>query len=254
MPIGTWLGLAAATAGAVLVAGGAIALRVIGARLGTGRRLAGAEHLAVGALVSGRTLPPRSVRISGRVRCPEPITTADGDRLVAYHRDIEVELPRVGWRTVERLRETRPFELWDHDGSVTVDPAAAAEPMVVIPHVWHGLPDELADEQRPALERLESHHGAATAARATTRMISVVDRLLVLAEVEGPAHPDPRSAVRLRAPRGGYVISNLELDEAMRLLGGPRRGLLTAAIVGLASGMTLLVVGLAVAVLAWVIT
>jgi hypothetical protein len=53
-------------------------------------------------------------------------------------------------------------------------------------------------------------------------MVSVVERLLVLARVER----DAGGTVILRPPPGGYVVSTLELDDAMRLLGGPRRRLL----------------------------
>jgi hypothetical protein len=73
-------------------------------------------------------------------------------------------------------------------------------------------------------------------------MISVIDRLLVLAGVERHA-----GAVRLRPPPGGYVISALELDEAMRLLGGPRRRWLPVAVLATLTGALLTVIGLAAA-------
>ncbi len=59
-------------------------------------------------------------------------------------------------------------------------------------------------------------------ARSITRTVSVVERLLLLASVVR----DEAGAIWLRPPPGGYVISTLELDDAMRLLGGPHRRVL----------------------------
>ncbi len=61
-------------------------------------------------------------------------------------------------------------------------------------------------------------------ARSITRTVSVVERLLLLASVVR----DEAGAIWLRPPPGGYVISTLELDDAMRLLGGPHRRVLLA--------------------------
>lgn len=223
--------------GALLVAAGAIGLRRSGARTGMARRLAGARQVRVGELLNLDPLPERAVRVAGRIRCPDPIVTATDDRLVALHRDVELQLPAGGWRMIERLRETRSFELWDHGGAMPIDPAEAAEPLVVIPHVWRGSPDELAVEHRPAVARLAAEGGDPRAARAVTRMVSVVEHLLVLAEVRRATD----GTVSLVPPAGGYVISGMELDDAMRLLGGPRKGLLlgSAAVLGIGLAMAL---------------
>jgi hypothetical protein len=160
------------------------------------------------------------------------MVTRDDERLVALHRDVEVRLGDGRWRTVERLRETRGFELYDHDGSLPLDIAAAAEPLIAIPHVWRGEAGELVDEShRAAVERLEREGLRPGAARSVTRGISVVDRLLVLAR---PEHEEQGSVV-LRPPEGGFIVSAVELPAAMRLLGGPRRAWMLAgsAVIGL---------------------
>jgi hypothetical protein len=158
------------------------------------------------------------------------------ERLVALHRDVEVRLPNGRWRTIERLRETRGFELWDHDGSLPLDASAAAEPLISIPHVWRGDASELSDaSHRAAVERLTVEGHPPRAARSVTRAISVVDRILVLTRAVRQA--DGRLA--LEPPRGGFVISALELDDAMRLLGGPRRGWMLAGLALMAAGVLL---------------
>ena len=237
------LALVVALIGAALAVGGLLALRASGARFAHGRRLAGAAELKVGELLELDELPEQAIRVAGRVRCPEPIVTPQDDRLVALHRDVEVLLPRGGWRRIEHLRETRTFELWDHDGSVLIDPAEAAEPLVSIPHVWRGSVDELDESYRPGLERVTAEHGAPTTARATTRMISVVDRLLVV----GRAERGSDGTTHLAPAAGGYIISALELDAGLRLLGGRRRGLLLVGAAAVAGGLLLATLGLVAA-------
>jgi len=228
-------------AGAALAATGWVLLRVSGARPGMARRLAGAREIKVGRLLDigpDGDLPRRPVRVVGRIRCGDPILTAEDDRLVAFHRDVEVQLPNGSWRPIERLRESRSFELWDHDGSLTIDPAAAHEPLVVLPHVWEGPPDELGEVYEAAVARIMSEVGPPAAARAVTRMLSVVERLMVLAEVRRAAE----GGIGLAPPRGGYVITSLELDEAMRILGGRRPRVLLAGMACLALGLVAMLV------------
>jgi hypothetical protein len=238
------LAIGVAIIGAVLVALGLAALRGSGAQFASGRRLAGARGMTVGAVLALDAPPPRPVRVSGRVRCPDPMVTDRDDRLVAVHRDVDVRVPRGGWRTIERLRETRAFDLWDHDGSLPVDPSHAAEPLVTIPHVWRGSPDQLEGPHAASVARLAAEGRSPVEARSTTRMVSVVDRLLVLADVER----DEAGGMRLVPPRGGYVIATLELDDALRLLGGGRRGLLAVAAVAVAGGLLLVTLGITFAI------
>jgi len=227
--------LALALAG-LLVLAGAVLARASGSQLSIGRRLAGAAGVRVGELLDMDPLPDRPVRVAGRIRCPDPMVTDRDERLVALHRDVEVRLPDGRWRTIERLRETRGFELWDHDGSVALDVSRAAEPLASIPHVWRGDASELEDEaHRSAVERLDREGRRPTVARSITRTISVVDRLLVLAR----AVRGPDGEVALAPPPGGFVISALELDDAMRLLGGPRRAWLLAGVVLIGLGVLL---------------
>jgi hypothetical protein len=206
----------------IAAAGGLLAIRRSGAEQGIARRLAGAREVRLSELFNMADLPPRPVRIAGRIRCNDPIVNSRGERLVAWHRDVQVQPSGGRWRSIERIRESRGFELWDHGGSLPVDPSDAAEPLVAIPHVWRGSASDLQDEAHlAAVGRLG---GGAMPARSITRSVSVVERLLVLASVVR----DEAGAIRLRPPPGGYVISTLELADAMRLLGGPRRRLLLA--------------------------
>ena len=220
------------------LAASSLALRMVGAQLAFARRLAGPREFRVGLLLDTGDLPDRPVRVSGRIRCRDPLQTGDGERLVAFHRDVEV-MAGGSWRSVERLRETRSFELWDHDGSLIVDPAASAEPLIAIPKVWRGDPALLEEPHASTVARLVERHGPATVARSVMRTLNVTDRLLVVAR---PSQWDD-GRVRLEPPPGGFVITNLALDDAMRLLGGPKRTVAVAGVVGIAIGAALVLIG-----------
>jgi hypothetical protein len=225
-----------------LVAGAAfVALRLIGAQLRLARRLAGARELSVADILTldAAAAPSRPVRVRGRVRTADPISGQGDEPLVAMHRDVAVWQPGSGWRTIERLRLTRSFDLWDHGGSLTVDPARAAEPLVTIPLVWEGSADDLGEPHSAAIARVALGHSQPARARAVTRTIGVADSLLVLAEVRIAGD----GSASLAPPAGGYVISSLALDDAMRVLGGGRRALLAAALIGLIGGTALALAG-----------
>ena len=215
-----------------------VALRWSGARPGTARRLAGPAEVKVGHLLDAGSLSPRAVRVSGRIRCRDPLHGDGGERLVAFHRDVDVRI-RGRWHRIERLRETRSFELWDHDGSLTVDPAHAAEPLIAIPKVWRGPAAALEEPHASAVARLVEREGAATEARAITRSVNVADRVLLLARAVRQGE-----RVRLEPPGGGYLITNLELPDAMRLLGGRHRRLVAGAVIGLALATALAAIGI----------
>jgi hypothetical protein len=220
---------------------GAALIRSSGADTRAGRRLAGARAAPLPALqdlAASDRLPPRPVRVAGRVRCANPLVTPDGDRLAALHRDVEVQMPDGRWRVIERLREARPIDLWERSSSVPLDLALLAEPLIGIPRVWEGSPAELGDTYRPAIDRVAGELGPLHRARATTRQVSLVDQLIVLAIPRRDEH----GRLRLEPPPGGFLAANVELDTAMRLLAGPRR---TRMLAGFAVGLVGAVVAVA---------
>jgi hypothetical protein len=223
--------------GLVVAAAALLVLRRSGSSPGRARRLAGPAEVKVGRLLDADALPPRPVRVAGRIRCRDPLVAADGERLVCFHRDVEV---RVGgnWRSVERVRETRSFDLWDHDGSLPIDPAGAAEPLITIPQVWRGDPAELEEPHATTVQRLAERYGPATEARAITRSVNVTDRLLVVAR---PVVDE--GTVALEPPDGGYLLTNLELPDAMRLLGGRHRRAAAGGVIALGIAVALIAVG-----------
>lgn len=228
-------GLAAAGIGAALI-------RSSGANTRAGRRLAGARRATLRDLrdlAAQDRVPPGPVRIEGRVRCDNPLVLPTGDRLAALHRDVEVKLPDGRWRVIERVREARAIDLWERTASVPLDLSQLAEPLITIPQVWEGAPQELGDSYRAALDRLATDVGPARRARATTRQITLVDELIVLAIPER----DDAGRLRLRPPPGGFLATNVDLDVAMRLLAGPQRQRMLAGFAIGALGLAAVVAG-----------
>ena len=235
--------LAVLTIGGGVALAGSLLVRLSGADWRTARRLAGAPIVSVenaAAAVTAGHSPSRPVQLRGRVRCADPIVTAAGERLAAVHRDVDVRIPSGGWRAVERIRDSRPIELWERRSSIVLDPAAVAEPLVTLPQVWHGAVEELPADLQPAVAALAAREGPLADARAITRTITLVDQLIVLA-VPGLG-ADGRPACL--PPAGGLIVSNLELDEAMRLLGGERPRMLTTGLATAAIGSVLAIIGL----------
>jgi hypothetical protein len=229
-------GLAAAGIGAVLI-------RSSGADTRAGRRLAGARSATIRDLhdlAARDQLPSGSVRVEGRVRCANPLVLPTGDRLAALHRDVEVQLPDGGWRLIERVREARTIDLWERTASVPLDLSQLAEPLITIPQVWEGAPQELGDSYHPALDRLAMEVGPVRRARATTRHITLVDELIVL----GLPERDDAGRLRLRPPPGGFLATNVDLDVAMRLLAGPQRQRMLAGFAVGAVGVAAAVAGI----------
>ena len=218
-------------------------IRASGANTGAGRRLAGAPGIALRDLhdlAEQGDLPRTAVRIEGRVRCADPIVNPAGERLALLHRDLELQSADGRWRTIERVRDARPVDLWQRSASVRLDLAQVAEPLIAIPLVWEGDPAELSASVQPAVERVRAEHGPPQRARATTRQVLLVDELIVLAT---PARDD-EGKLRVDPPPGGYLVTNTDLDVAMRLLAGPhRRRMVTGYALAFAS-LLVTVVGL----------
>jgi hypothetical protein len=224
--------------GGLAVALGAILVRSSGADTGAGRRLAGAPGIALRDLVERAErdqLPRTPVRIEGRVRCGNPLTGENGDPLALVHRDVEVQDAGGRWRPVERLRDARVIDLWERSASVQLDLTQIAEPLIAIPRVWEGAPAEIGPSLQPAVARIAAEGGTPRAARSTTRQVMLVDHLIVLVDTAR----DAAGHLRLEPPPGGYLVSTVELDVAMRLLAGPNRSRMLAGFGVVAAGAIL---------------
>ncbi|HJT64733.1 MAG TPA: hypothetical protein VJ839_08190 [Candidatus Limnocylindria bacterium] len=237
-----------ALGGLTIVAGVAL-VRWSGADTRAGRRLAGTRPASLSDLRAAAArdeLPRGEVRVEGRVRCSDPIRTADGERLALLHRDVEVEQPDGRWRLIERLRDARTIDLWERSTSVQLDLGQLAEPLITIPHRWEGTPAELDATHQPAVARVSAENRPPRRARAVTRQVMLVDQLIVVA-VPGRTTD---GALRLDPPSAGFLVATVELDVALRLLAGPHRRRMIAGYAVSAAGLLALAVGIGTLVLA----
>src|SRR5437899_3057358 len=158
------------------------------------------------------------------------------------------DLPAAATRPAVRARRCHDIGAClppDYGDRLTRDAPPARHPLRLRgawsgpPRLREGRADELGGELASGRARVGTEEGPPVAARAVTRTIAEVDRLLVLAQVRVAGG----GGAGLEPPPGGFVISALELDAAMRLLGGPHRRQLALAIAVLAVGGLLLVAG-----------
>ena len=250
MPAPVTVFLTVLVAGAMLLVVGVVTIRRSGARVATGRRFGGARAVSIAELqdlAAADRLPNRPVRIAGRVRCTDPLQEPGGDRVVALHRDVEVQLQDGAWRPIERLREARAMQLWERAVAIDLDLGQAAEPLISLPHVWEGTTAELGPSFRSAVARIIGPGDAPRPARSTTRRLTVVDQLIVLAA----ARRGPGGRAQLTPPPGGFLVTNLELDAAMRLLAGRGKSRMRWGFGLAVAGAALSVIGLVGAGAAW---
>jgi hypothetical protein len=227
-------------AGLLALALAALLLRTYGPRYRVARLLATvhpmplAEAVAVGEAGTGRY-----VRVTGRIDSEESFEDAARRPLVFRRTRVQVRT-RAGWRTVEDSREQVRFEIGDGLRSIGVDGDALDEGLVVIPRESAGTAADLPD-------RVPAGLPPATAVRVIVEQISAVEQAVVL----GVPVSEAGGAVTMTAGLGRpLILTTLEPDEAMRVIGEGRR--VRAALIAGAGilGAALLAVGLAWAALA----
>ncbi|TAK00062.1 MAG: hypothetical protein EPO36_09985 [Chloroflexota bacterium] len=230
--------LALAAGAAALIAAAAI-LGSLGPRQRVGRLLRAAPRVSVAeAIALGRAGGAPYVRIDGRIDSEAEFEDADHRPLVLRHTRIQV-LEEGGWRDLEVAREVVPFEVREGLDGIAIDGEAIAEGLVVIPRESVGVVGDLG-------ERIPDDVPDDRPARLVVELVSSVEHAIAL----GVPAVDPAGRPRLGPGRGRpLVLTTLEPDEAIRILGAgsSTRRRVAASLLLLAVG--LLVVGLALFVL-----
>jgi hypothetical protein len=222
-------------AGILVLAGGWIVVRRLGPRARVGRILASTSvvDLAVARSLatSGRT---RYVAVTGRVDASEEFED-EHHRPLVYRRTRLETLGRTGWTAIEDQLETVPFGLSEGPETIGLDGHDLDAGLVVVVREAEGTAGEIPD-RIPA--------GTPPDARVRLRIehLSSVDHALAL----GVPVVDPERGPMLRPGLGRpLVLTNLERDEALRLLASGRRRTAIAASALLVSGVVLAGLGMA---------
>jgi hypothetical protein len=221
--------------GALALVAGWISMQRLGPRARIGRILAATPVVDVstarGIAVAGRI---RYVGVLGRVDSDEEFEDEHHRPLVLRRTRLETLGPS-GWVAAEDVLETVPFQLTEGLESIAIDGHDLDAGLVTVVREAEGTAREIPD-RLPA--------GTPPDARARLRIehLSSVDHALAL----GVPVADPERGPMLRPGLGRpLVLTNLERDEAMRLLASGRRGTAMLASALLATGV--LLVGLGVA-------
>jgi hypothetical protein len=180
---------------------------------------------------------PRYVGVFGRVDSTREFVDENDRPLVIRRTRLELRSGR-GWTAFEDQREVVPFDISENLDHIAVDGDALDEGLVVVTRESVGTAADLA-ERAPAGTPPE------TPARLQVDLLTSVDHALVL----GVPDVDPDRGAILRPGLGRpLVLTNLEANEAMRLLADGRQGTTRAISLLLGGGTAAVLAGLAWAV------
>ncbi len=231
-------------AGLAAIAAGTLLLRTYGPRMRVGRLLAVTPAIAIGAareLAASGTR--RYVRVDGRLDADEEFHDENARPLVLRRRRIETRRGR-DWHLVEERLDAVRFRVREGLDEIEVDGAVLDAGLVTLPRESIGTAAEAAGSLAP--ETL-----AGIPAHATVRLR--IEQLSTVEHVSVLGVPTATTDGRLTMTAGTgrpLVVSTLERDEAMRVLGEGRRARPVAAAVALGGGLGTLAVGLLWALLA----
>jgi len=199
--------------GVVVFGAGIAVVRSFGQPGRIGRILAATRPVPIETAIAMAGSPDaRYVRVDGRIDSDEEFEDA-------AHRPLVLRLSRLElrrgerWEAVETKREAVPFTVGAGLAVIDVDGEALDEGLVVLPREAIGTAADVADRM-PAGTSLE------LLVRYRIRQVSSVEHAAVL----GLPVVGEDGRTRITAGRGRpLILTTLETDEAMRLLGGGRR-------------------------------
>jgi len=223
-----------ALAGVLVLLGGWGLMRSLGPQVRVGRILASTPIVPVASAtaLAGR---PRYVGVRGRVDADEEFEDADHRPLVFRRTRLEAERRPGRWVALEDHVERVPFEIHEGADAIAVDVDTLGEGVVVLARESVGTAADVPD-------RVPADLPPATPIRLRVEQISSVEHAIVL----GVPTPRPDGSVVLGPGLGRpLVLTTLEPREALRLVGGGRRGRAIAAGVALVGGAALIILGLA---------
>ena len=175
----------------------------------------------------------RYVGVLGRIDAEEEFEDEHHRPLVYRRTRLELRGPD-GWRAIHDGRETVPFEITETLATVAVDAGALDEGLIVVVRESEGTAAEIRD-------RVPEDTPPATPVRLRVEQLSSVDHALVLGVPVVDAERGPILRPGLGRP---LIVTNLERDEALRLLAAGRRGTAWLASGLLAAGLGLVGAGI----------
>ncbi len=223
-------------AGIVALVAGILVLRTYGPAFRVGRLLAATPEVGIDEARSLASGPARYVRVSGRIDAEDEFED-DAHRPLVFRRT-RLQLRRDDrWVTFEDRRERVTFEVRDGLEGIGVDDAALATGLVVVPRESVGTAADVADRVPPGTP-------PATPVRLRVEQVSSVEHAIVLGVPTLDDAGGPWLSAGLGRP---LILTTLEPDEAMRILGEGERRRPLIAMACLAGGIGLIAFGLVLA-------
>jgi hypothetical protein len=157
----------------------------------------------------------RFVRVHGRVSSEEEFPDEHDRPLVYRRKRLEIRQPDGRWQVAASETEGVPFGLESRSSFIGVDADQLGAGLIVVPRQAEGraadLPADLAATVEPGAE-----------ARLVVEQVSAVEH----AYVAGMPRSDGDGQVRMSSSDNRpLILTTLEIDAAMRLLGGGQRGM-----------------------------
>lgn len=221
-------------AGVLALAAGSASLRRLGAGARLGRILAATPVVPVAAArAMAEAGTRRYVGVQGRIDAEEEFEDEHQRPLVYRRTRLELRGPH-GWRPIHDGREVVPFEIVETLATVAVDAGALDEGLIVVVRESEGTAADIRD-------RVPEETPPGTPVRLRVEQLSSVDHALVLGVPALDAERGPILGPGLGRP---LILTNLERDEALRLLAAGRRGTAWLASALFAGGLGLVGAGI----------
>ena len=177
---------------------------------------------------------PRYVGVLGRIDAAETLEDENQRPLVLRRRRLELQDGRR-WTAFEDVREVVPFEISEGLDRIAVDGDALDDGLVVVSRESVGIAGDLGD-------RVPDGTDSSTPARLRMDILTSVDHALVIGVPTVDAVRGPILRPGLNRP---LILTNLEPNEAIRLLGAGRRGTARTISLLLGGGTAAVLVGVA---------
>ena len=203
---------------------GALLLRRSGSGWRVGRLLSAAPQrsLAEAAAIAASG-EPAYIRIHGRIDSAEEFPADDGKPLVFRRRRLQRGDGRSGWQTFDDERLAVPFGLSERGQRVAIDTETLGAGLVVVARESVGVAaDVTADAVTGTLPDLPPD----TPVRLRIEQVSAIDHATAAGRPSLAADGSVVLGPGLGRP---LLLTTLELDEAMRVLGADRRNELLLA-------------------------
>lgn len=231
-------GILLAIAGIVVLGAGIVALRRTGDAWRVGRLLAVAPHLPLEAVAeAARSGEERLVRVHGRIGSDEEFPDENDKPLVYRRQRLEWTDPAGKRQVAEDDRLAVPFGLEERGTFVAVDLDALGDGLVVVPRIAEGTAGELPDAVRTRIPAARLPADPATPVRLRVDQLSAVEHATAVGVPRIGADGEPVLTAGLGRP---LIVTPLDPDAAMRVLGAERRRTVRLITVLIAAGGALL--------------